>query len=174
MAKSVVRVQEVRQVLQYWILKLLRHNMYIYYFWQLARMKCNFPETKFWNQCQIGQVNKQFLGNKIRWVLFPGSSCLYQTETNGNNLCYHFLIFFFFIKVCHHVICFALLINLCFSGSSHIMATKTSMKPSFLHHYLLDECCSAFIFCYYTDKFVIFLSAFTHYGNYNENHLLHH
>ena len=48
------------------------------------------------------------------------------------------------------------------------MATKISMKKNylFLYHYLLDECHSAFIYVLYD------FSEFTHYGDYNENHLL--
>ena len=56
--------------------------------------------------------------------------------------CYLFLILLSFIKICHYVI------NLCSSESSHIMATKASMKKKHLfpYYYLLDEHCSAFIY----------------------------
>ena len=70
--------------------------------------------------------------------------------------------------LCVSFIKFTCLINLCSSGSSHIMATKTPTKNYlFLYHYLLDECCSAFI------NVLCHFSVFTHYDNYNKNHLLH-
>ena len=46
------------------------------------------------------------------------------------------------------------------------MVTKTSMKNYlFLYHYLLDECCNAFIYM------LCEVSVFTHYGDYTKNNL---
>ena len=71
-----------------------------------------------------------------------------------------YLICLFFVK-------FTCLINLCSSGSAHIMVTKATTKNyPFLNHYSLDECCSVliYVFCDF--------SVITHYGDYNKSHLL--